>query len=339
MTDKLTSDQSDRYNAVFTNQANHSDQHIDRQVESEQLVGAEMEQPEVKHISNDQGQSELGNSNHINNHPVQSHLSDSIAIKPEQSAKQLNDPEKTVLSIAELGFSYADRADVLQGLNLQVSAGEKIGLIGPNGAGKTTLFLIICGVLSATSGQVNLFGEAIAPGKFRSEIGLVFQNPNDQLFSASVWDDVAFGPINMGMTAQEVTHCVQAALELTGVADLAQRPPHHLSGGEKRMVAIASVLACGPQLIIYDEPSANLDIRSRRRLIEFLQASNATRLVCSHDLELILELCDRVILLDEGKIVADGRAIEIMGDRNLMHKHGLERPHSLEHLNPDGHSH
>jgi cobalt/nickel transport system ATP-binding protein len=280
-------------------------------------------------------------------------LTDSSAVDQEQEfdsmpkslassgldSPQISKHQEIVLTIADLCFSYADRANVLQGINLQVSRGEKIGLIGPNGAGKTTLFLIICGVLCATAGKVDLFDQTIETGQFRSEIGLVFQNPNDQLFSASVWDDVAFGPINMGLADDQVAQRVEAALAITGVTELAQRPPHHLSGGEKRMVAIASVLACGPQLIIYDEPSANLDIRARRRLIQFLQAANETRLVCSHDLELILEVCDRVILLDQGQIMADGRAIEIMGDRQLMHQHGLERPHSLEHLNPDGHSH
>jgi cobalt/nickel transport system ATP-binding protein len=332
MTDQTNSASGDRYNATFADQHNPNDESMpplpsnDLDLESDCL-------------NTDQLNADLADQN-AGHHDRYTNEHENLVISSEAAAN-LSQPfeQRTVLTIADLCFSYADRPNVLQGINLQVNAGEKIGLIGPNGAGKTTLFLIICGVLAASRGWVDLFAKPIETGKFRSEIGLVFQNPNDQLFSASVWDDVAFGPINMGLPADEVAQRVQSALEITGVTELAQRPPHHLSGGEKRMVAIASVLACGPQLIIYDEPSANLDIRSRRRLIQFLQASPETRLVCSHDLELILEVCDRVILLDQGRIMADGIATRIMGDRQLMIAHGLERPHSLEHLNPDGHSH
>ena len=202
-------------------------------------------------------------------------------------------------------------------------------MIGPNGAGKTTLFYLICGVHKPEQGQIMLCGEPVLPGRFRPEIGMVFQNADDQLFSPSVWDDVAFGPRNLALTQEEVEARVQESLTTAGVVDLAARPPHHLSGGEKRMVSIAGVLAMHPDVVIYDEPSANLDMRSRRRLIRFLQASPQTLLVASHDLELILEVCDRVILLDEGLIVADGAPREIMGDAALMEAHGLERPHSL----------
>jgi cobalt/nickel transport system ATP-binding protein len=354
MTDKATSDLGDRYNAPIANQ---NISNINPMTDPDHVDGGqvEIEQPESKLVASQDRNPTINaiNANisaEIGKDPAEPNNADrNLEARAGTNLSQLSQPSKQfpeqkldqnpVLTIADLCFSYADRPNVLQGINLQVSAGEKIGLIGPNGAGKTTLFLIICGVLCATQGKVDLFSAAIETGKFRPEIGLVFQNPNDQLFSASVWDDVAFGPINMGLPTEEVERRVQSALDITGVAELAQRPPHHLSGGEKRMVAIASVLACGPQLIIYDEPSANLDIRSRRRLIQFLQAATETRLVCSHDLELILEVCDRVILLDEGKIMADGSATKIMGDRQLMIAHGLERPHSLDHLNPDGHSH
>ena len=174
-----------------------------------------------------------------------------------------------------------------------------------------------------------LFGDPVVPGQFRPDIGLVFQNPDDQLFSASVWEDVSFGPQNMGLVPPELNSRVSEALLLTGTQDLVERPPHHLSGGEKRMVAIASVLAMQPQLVIYDEPSANLDMRARRRLIKFLQSSQETSLVASHDLELIIEVCDRVILLDEGQVIADGETRQIMGNQALMERHGLEMPHSL----------
>ncbi len=238
---------------------------------------------------------------------------------------------KTAIALKNVNFSYSDRAGTLKEINLTIVPGERVGIIGPNGAGKTTLFLSICGILPAT-GEISLFDKPVIPGEFRSEIGLVFQNPNDQLFCASVWEDVAFGPENMGLSPEEVNQRVDRALSLTGVQELAPRPPHHLSGGEKRMVAIAGVLAMQPQLVIYDEPSANLDALARRRLIQFLQASPETMLISSHDLEMILEVCDRVILMAAGKIVADGIAEKIMGDRQLMTAFGLEKPHSLHHF-------
>jgi len=233
------------------------------------------------------------------------------------------------LVVSGLSFSYPDQPGVLQDVSLTVRPGERVGLVGPNGAGKTTFFLLICGVLKPGAGEIALFGRPMKHGDFRTEIGMVFQNPNDQLFCPSVRDDVAFGPQNLGLSKEEVEDRVQEALSTAGVWDLAARPPHHLSGGEKRMVSIAGVLAMRPQLVVYDEPSADLDIRSRRRLIRFLQASPETVLIASHDLELVLEVCDRVILMDEGCIVVNGKPREVMGDVALMEAHGLEKPHSL----------
>ncbi len=218
---------------------------------------------------------------------------------------------------------------MLQGLDLRVERGERVGVVGPNGAGKTTLFMAACGVVRPGAGSVELFGRPVEPGAFHPEIGMVFQNPDDQIFSPSVLDDVAFGPLNMGLPQEEVDARVKEALLTTGTTDLADRAPHHLSGGEKRMVSIAGVLAMKPRLIIYDEPSANLDIRSRRRLIHFLQGSRQTLLVASHDLEFVLEVCDRVLLIDGGEVVADGESRQVMGDAGFMEAHGLERPHSL----------
>lgn len=238
---------------------------------------------------------------------------------------------KTAIALKNVNFSYSDHPGTLKEINLTIVPGERVGIIGPNGAGKTTLFLSICGILPAT-GEISLFDKPVIPGEFRSEIGLVFQNPNDQLFCASVWEDVAFGPENMGLSPEEVNQRVDRALSLTGVKELAPRPPHHLSGGEKRMVAIAGVLAMQPQLVIYDEPSANLDALARRRLIQFLQGASETMLISSHDLEMILEVCDRVILMAAGKIIADGIPKKIMGDRQLMTAFGLEKPHSLHHF-------
>jgi cobalt/nickel transport system ATP-binding protein len=236
---------------------------------------------------------------------------------------------RPALEIAGLTFGYPDRPDVLEALDLSVMEGERVGLIGPNGAGKTTLFLLISGILKPKSGQIALFGEPMRPGAFRPEIGMVFQSPDDQLFNPSVRDDVAFGPRNLGLPRERIAERVEDALAITGTSALVDRPPHHLSGGEKRMVAIAGVLAMAPQLVIYDEPNADLDIRSRRRLIRFLQRSGETFIVASHDLELILEVCQRVVLLDGGALVADGDPREIMRDVALMEAHGMERPHSL----------
>jgi len=237
--------------------------------------------------------------------------------------------KEPALVVSGLCFSYPDKPDVLQDVSLKVRPGERVGLIGPNGAGKTTFFLVICGVLKPDAGEIVLFGKPMGHGDFRPEIGMVFQNPDDQLFCPSVRDDVAFGPQNLGLSKGEVEARATEALSMTGVLDVADRPPHHLSGGEKRMVSIAGVLAMRPRLVVYDEPNANLDIRSRRRLIRFLQASQETILIASHDLELILEVCDRVVLMDEGHIVVNGPPRQVMGDVELMETHGLERPHSL----------
>ena len=234
-----------------------------------------------------------------------------------------------ILETQHLTFAYPGHSPVLQDISLAVQVREKVGIIGPNGAGKTSLFMTLCGILPITSGDITLFGQPVHPGEFRPELGFVFQNPDDQLFSATVEADVAFGPENMGLPSDEVVARTEAALQLTGMMAHKHRPPHHLSGGEKRMVAIASVLAMLPQLIIYDEPCANLDLRARRRLIQFLHSSQETMLISSHDLEFLLEVCDRVLLLDEGHIIADGSPASIMGDEALMLAHGLEKPHSL----------
>jgi len=235
------------------------------------------------------------------------------------------------LTVSGLSFSYPDQPSALQDVRLALQPGERVGLIGPNGAGKTTFFLLICGVLKPSAGEIALFGQPMVHGAFRPEIGMVFQNPDDQLFCPSVRDDVAFGPQNLGLSHEEVEDRVEEVLSTVGIVDLISRPPHHLSGGEKRMVSIAGVLAMRPRLVVYDEPSANLDIRSRRRLIRFLQAAPETVLIASHDLELVLEVCDRVVLLDEGRIVVNGVPSQVMCDVALMEAHGLERPHSLVH--------
>ncbi len=239
--------------------------------------------------------------------------------------------EERLIAIAarDLSFGYPDQPDVLCQISLTIQAGDRVGIIGHNGCGKTTLFMLLCGVLSPAAGDIHLFGEPLKPGQFRPEVGLLFQDPDDQLFSASVRDDLAFGPQNMGFDPAEVAARVTQAADMAGITHLLDRLPHHLSGGEKQMVAIAGLLAMTPQIILYDEPTASLDLRTRRRLIRFLQNSSETVLISSHDLEFVLEVCDRVILIDEGRIIADGCPRKIMGDQALMEKHGLEKPHSL----------
>jgi len=240
-----------------------------------------------------------------------------------------NNGLKPALEVSGLCFSYPDRPEVLKDVSLNIMEGERVGLIGPNGSGKTTFFLGICGVLKPSAGETVVLGNPVTNGDFRPDVGLVFQNPDDQLFCPSVRDDVAFGPQNMGLSKDEVEARIAEALSIVGEMELADRPAHHLSQGEKRMVSIAGVLAMRPRLILYDEPSASLDIRSRRRLIHLLQASSETILIASHDLELILEVCDRVVLIDDGRVVADGAPRDIMGDGKLMEAHGQEKPHSL----------
>ncbi|MCF2970162.1 energy-coupling factor ABC transporter ATP-binding protein [Synechococcus sp. Nb3U1] len=238
-------------------------------------------------------------------------------------------PSEVAVDAKQLWTAYPGRPPVLQGIDLQVKVGERLGVIGPNGVGKTTLFLTLCGLLPIRSGQVTLLGQPLVLGEFRPEVGLVFQDPNDQLFAPTVAEDVAFGLRNLGGSEQEITAGVQAALHHTGTLHLAERPPHHLSGGEKRMVAIAGILAMRPQLVLYDEPTANLDLRARRRLIQFLHQTSQTLLLASHDLELILEVCERVILLDQGRIWASGSPAQVMSQPDLMEAHGLEVPYSL----------
>ncbi|MGA1284092.1 MAG: energy-coupling factor ABC transporter ATP-binding protein [Prochlorothrix sp.] len=233
------------------------------------------------------------------------------------------------IEIHNLTFAYEGRSLTLHIPHLQVNRGDRVGIVGCNGVGKTTLFHLLCGLLQPCQGYASIFQNPVVPGGFSPDVGFVFQNPDDQLFSPSVWEEVAFGPGNMGLSLEEISQRVHRALTFTGTEALLHLPPHHLSGGQKRMVAIASVLALEPRLMIYDEPSANLDLRARRRLIQLLQASGETMLVSSHDLELIREVCDRVLVLDQGQIQADGATVEILGDRELMERHGLEVPPSL----------
>jgi len=238
--------------------------------------------------------------------------------------------EKLIHVLAEdLGYRYPGEDPVINGLNLMVRPGEKVGVIGPNGSGKTTLFLLLAGILSPESGEISILREPVRAGHHNRNLGFIFQNPDDQLFCPSVREDMAFGLLNLGCRAAEADSLVNDYLENMGMSELSERPPHKLSGGEKRMISIAGVMIMNPSVVLLDEPESSLDCRSRRNLIEFLNRSENTLLIASHDLEFLLETCSRTVLIDTGSIQADGPSREIMGNRILMEKHGFEKPHSL----------
>ena len=236
----------------------------------------------------------------------------------------------TVLSAEGLTFGYPGQPLVLEDISISVAATERVGIIGPNGAGKTTFFLLVGGILQPDTGGLEVFGRAVEPGAFQPETGMVFQHTNDELICPSVREDIAFGPQNMGLAEEEVQRRVMDVAAANGITDLLDRPPHHLSSGEQRLVAISGILAMKPSLLILDEPNSDLDIRYRRRLIHLLEdMEEQTLLVASHDLEFFLETCARVLLLDGGRVRADGEPAVVMSDRALMESHGLEVPHSL----------
>ncbi len=233
----------------------------------------------------------------------------------------------------DLRFAYPDGASALSGVSFDVAAGESVGLVGPNGAGKTSLFLCLSGVLQARGGTLRVGGlDPRDPSQRRhlpSQVGIVFQNSDDQLFNATVFDDVAFGPLNLELPPDEVRQRVDEALARVGLTGMEERVPFHLSGGEKRRVALAGVLAMRPSILLLDEPSMYLDPRGRRELIRLLHALGGTRMIASHDLELILQTCQRVLLLDGGRSIADGPAQTVLADAALMEAHGLEVPYPL----------
>jgi len=233
------------------------------------------------------------------------------------------------VSVRSLAFSYPQRQNVLNGIDLEIKPGEKVGIIGPNGSGKTTLFLLLAGILTPDSGMLRILDSAVKTGSFNKNLGFVFQNPDNQLFCPTVRDDLAFGLLNLGYSKDEAYSMINEYLNHAEMSDLAERAPHNLSGGEKRMVSIAGVIIMNPAIVILDEPESSLDSRARRQLIEFLRESEETLLIASHDLEFLLETCGRTVILDNGRICADGSSREIMGNEKLMNSHGFEKPHSL----------
>ena len=259
----------------------------------------------------------------------------------------------SILKIEHLSYRYPTGQLALCDVSISVGLHDVVGLIGPNGAGKTTLLMHTNGLLTGTrenvgaetastgegaqangvaSAAVEVLGMPVIPANFaevRQNVGLLFQDPDDQLFCATVREDVAFGPLNLEFPREEVVRRVDEALAAVGLSDVKDRPPQQLSFGEKRRVCLAGVLACEPSLLALDEPSSNLDPRARRGLINILKTCKAAQMIASHDLELVAELCSRVIVLDQGRIRADGPTGEILADERLMSRHGLEVPLSI----------
>jgi len=278
---------------------------------------------------------------------------------PDDSEAQA--PVSPAVRIEGLTYRYPDGREALRGVDLTVGRGETVALVGPNGAGKSTLLLHLNGILPESGGRAGAGGELghthelRLPGwarrasdrdgprvwidglpvderngpEIRRRVGLVFQDPDDQLFSPTVLEDVAFGPLNLGLGRAEARRIALDCLARVDLLEAADRPPHHLSFGERKRACLAGVLACSPTVLALDEPTANLDPRSRRSFLGLIRGLPASKLIATHDLELVIDLCDRVVLLDEGRVVAEGPPLELLGDAALMEAHGLERPASL----------
>ena len=235
------------------------------------------------------------------------------------------------IEIRDLKFAYPDGRQVLRGVTLQVPPDRKTALVGPNGAGKSTLLLHLNGLLQG-DGEITVAGIPVPGGdlgRVRAAVGFVFQNPDDQLFSPTVFDDVAFGPLHMGLPEEEVRDRVAKALMTVNMPEYASRVSHHLSIGEKKRIAIATVLSMKPEILVLDEPTAGLDPRARRNLINYLRDLPMTMLVSTHDMAMVAELFLSVAIMDEGQIVAEGPTSEILADKSLLERHGLEAPYSV----------
>jgi len=246
----------------------------------------------------------------------------------------------SLLSVRDLQYRYPDGHEALRGLSFGLAPGERVALIGPNGAGKSTLLLHLNGLLpdrAPAQAAITVDGlplvEANLP-EVRRRVGLLFQDPDDQLFCPTVWEDVAFGPRQLGVAEPRLSQLVREALAQVGLAGFEDRLPHHLSRGEKRRACLAGLLACDARLLVLDEPTSDLDPRGRRELMGLLTRLPVAQLIATHDLEFVVEICPRAIVIDRGRIVADGPTLELLDDEPLMLAHGLERPHILRHRHP-----
>lgn len=230
------------------------------------------------------------------------------------------------VDIEHLRYRYPDGPVVLDDITLHIKACERVALVGPNGAGKSTLMLQLNGILRSESGVIRLCGMELNDSTLRAvrrAVGLVFQNPDDQLFSPTVFDDVAFGPIYQGCSEEDIRSRVQRALAAVHMEAYIGRMSHHLSVGEKKRIAIATVLSMDPEILVLDEPTAGLDPQARRNFIRLLVELQQTMLVATHDLAFVREICPRTIILDSGRIVADGRTQDVLSDHDLLARHGL----------------
>lgn len=234
--------------------------------------------------------------------------------------------------VSGVEFAYPDGRVALEGVDLAVAAGERVAVLGPNGAGKTTLALHLNGIHEPRSGTVSIGDMAVTDPnlpEIRRRVGVVFQDSNDQLFMPSVWDDVAFGPANLGITGSRLEARVSEALAAVGGEELASRPSHHLSGGERRRAALATVLAMKPDVLVFDEPSADLDGAGRRELVASLLPLPMTQLIITHDLPLALELCPRAVIMRDGRVVADGATRDLLRDEELLEENRIELPYGF----------
>lgn len=254
----------------------------------------------------------------------------------ERGTRNEDDPvgSGSELRVSQLSHRYADGRVALDDVSFSLAANECVALVGPNGAGKTTLFLRLCGVLKGKPGEASVCGLDPADPAHRKKlpgtIGVVFQNPDDQLFSPTVLEDVAFGPLNQGATPEDARTRALEALAAVGLSpEAGERVPFQLSGGDKRRAALAGVLAMKPEVLLLDEPSAFLDPRGRRDLIELVRKLPGTKLIATHDLDLVLDICPRMLVLDSGKLFADGPACELLAHPEIIERHGLEIPHRL----------
>ncbi len=239
-----------------------------------------------------------------------------------------------IVEVKDLHYTYpGETRKALSGVSFRILHGEAVGIVGANGAGKSTLLRHLNGYWAPREGSVRIGDYPVTPRtvkQVRRTVGMVFQDPDDQLFMPTVFDDVAFGPLNLGFSPEEVALRVTRALETVGAAHLAERPPHRLSGGEKRAVAVATVLSMTPDILVLDEPTSNLDPRARRKVIELLHGFVHTRIVATHDLDMVLALCPRTIVMREGRVEADGPTLDIFNDAELLDRCHLEKPFSMQ---------
>lgn len=238
-----------------------------------------------------------------------------------------------IVEVQDLHYTYPGSTRALQGVSFRIEHGGAVGIVGANGAGKSTLLQHLNGYLVPTQGTVRIGDYPLTKEtvrQVRRTVGMVFQDPDDQLFMPTVYEDVAFGPLNLGLPSAEIESRVEQALETVGAGHLRDRPPYRLSGGEKRAVAIACVLSMSPDILVLDEPTSNLDPRARRNLIELLKSFHHTKIIATHDLDLVMDLCTRVIVMHEGRVKADGTLLEIFSDDALLAESHLERPFRMQ---------